>query len=147
MPLVGPIMSVGEWTDDTSGASLSVISFRKKFDADDIMKNFISGLKKENIAHSKCFDIGNTVYDALSSYNESIKYNQFQQSYRGRLQRYIWKWCFNEDGASNNRCKRQRRGYKVSNTANAFNPRPIMCTVFCYACRRTFFREISIKIF
>ena len=33
----------------------------------------------------KCFDIGNTVYDALNSYSNSVKYNEFRQPYRGRV--------------------------------------------------------------
>ena len=32
----------------------------------------------------KCFDIGNTVYDALNSYSSSIKQNLLSQPYRGR---------------------------------------------------------------
>ena len=33
----------------------------------------------------RCFDIGNTVYDALKSYSEGKKINQVQQPYRGRI--------------------------------------------------------------
>lgn len=81
-------VSVGEWTDDTSMALALASSLleKKEFDADDIMKKFYQWFKEgKYCTRSKCFDIGNTVYDALSSYNESIKYNQFQQPYRGRI--------------------------------------------------------------
>ena len=81
-------VSVGEWTDDTSMALALASSLleKKEFDADDIMKKFYQWFKEgKYCTRSKCFDIGNTVYDALSSYNESIKYNQFQQPYRGQI--------------------------------------------------------------
>ena len=81
-------VSIGEWTDDTSMALALASSLleKKEFDADDIMKKFYQWFKEgKYCTRSKCFDIGNTVYDALSSYNESIKYNQFQQPYRGQI--------------------------------------------------------------
>ena len=81
-------VSVGEWADDTSMALALASSLleKKEFDADDIMKKFYQWFKEgKYCTRSKCFDIGNTVYDALSSYNESIKYNQFQQPYRGQI--------------------------------------------------------------
>ena len=81
-------VSVGEWTDDTSMALALATSLIEKqtFDADDIMYKFCEWFKEGKFCtRSKCFDIGNTVYDALSSYAESIKHNQLRQPYRGRV--------------------------------------------------------------
>ena len=56
----------------------------KSFDADDIMKKFCEWYQQGKFCtRDKCFDIGNTVYNALSSYSDSIKQNQFLQPYRG----------------------------------------------------------------
>ncbi len=82
-------VSIGEWTDDTSMAFAMATSLieKKYFDADDIMNNFCLWYQRgEFCTKDKCFDIGNTVYDALSSYSDSIKYNQFHQPYRGRTE-------------------------------------------------------------
>ena len=81
-------VSVGEWTDDTSMALALATSLieKKQFDADDIMTKFCEWFQNGKFCtRSKCFDIGNTVYDALSSYADSVKYNQFRQPYRGRV--------------------------------------------------------------
>ena len=81
-------VSLGEWTDDTSMtlALASSLIEKKEFDADDIMKKFYQWFKEGKFCtRSKCFDIGNTVYDALSSYSESIKTNKLHQPYRGRV--------------------------------------------------------------
>ena len=80
-------VSVGEWTDDTSMALAMATSLieKQKFDADDIMNNFCKWYQEgEFCTRDKCFDIGNTVFTALSSYSESLKNNQYSQPYRGR---------------------------------------------------------------
>ena len=79
-------VSIGEWTDDTSMALAMATSLieKKSFDADDIMKKFCEWYQEGKFCtRDKCFDIGNTVYNALSSYSESIKQNHFPQPYRG----------------------------------------------------------------
>ena len=79
-------VSIGEWTDDTSMALAMATSLieKKGFDADDIMKKFCEWFQQGKFCtRDKCFDIGNTVYNALSSYSDSIKQNQFPQPYRG----------------------------------------------------------------
>ena len=79
-------VSIGEWTDDTSMALAMATSLieKKSFDADDIMKKFCEWFQQGKFCtRDKCFDIGNTVYNALSSYSDSIKQNQFPQPYRG----------------------------------------------------------------
>ena len=79
-------VSIGEWTDDTSMALAMATSLieKKSFDADDIMKKFCEWFQQGKFCtRDKCFDIGNTVYNALSSYSDSIKQNQFLQPYRG----------------------------------------------------------------
>ena len=79
-------VSIGEWTDDTSMALAMATSLIEKnsFDADDIMKKFCEWFQQGKFCtRDKCFDIGNTVYNALSSYSDSIKQNQFPQPYRG----------------------------------------------------------------
>ncbi len=79
-------VSIGEWTDDTSMALAMATSLieKKSFDADDIMTKFCEWYQQGKFCtRDKCFDIGNTVYNALSSYSDSIKQNQFLQPYRG----------------------------------------------------------------
>ena len=79
-------VSIGEWTDDTSMALALATSLieKKGFDADDIMTKFCEWYQQGKFCtRDKCFDIGNTVYNALSSYSDSIKQNQFLQPYRG----------------------------------------------------------------
>ena len=79
-------VSIGEWTDDTSMALALATSLieKKGFDADDIMTKFCEWYQQGKFCtRDKCFDIGNTVYNALSSYSDSIKQNQFPQPYRG----------------------------------------------------------------
>ena len=79
-------VSIGEWTDDTSMALAMATSLieKKSFDGDDIMKKFCEWYQEGKFCtRDKCFDIGNTVYNALSSYSESIKQNHFPQPYRG----------------------------------------------------------------
>ena len=62
---------------------------KKSFDADDIMKKFCEWYQDGKFCtRDKCFDIGNTVYNALSSYSESIKQNHFPQPYRGMTSEY-----------------------------------------------------------
>ena len=81
-------VSVGEWTDDTSMALALAKSLteKKMFDADDIMNKFCLWFQQgKYCTRDKCFDIGNTVYDALNSYSNSVKYNEFRQPYRGRV--------------------------------------------------------------
>ena len=57
---------------------------KKGFDADDIMTKFCEWYQQGKFCtRDKCFDIGNTVYNALTSYSDSIKQNQFPQPYRG----------------------------------------------------------------
>ena len=80
-------VSIGEWTDDTSMALALATSLIEKneFKADDIMNKFCEWFQKGKFCtRDKCFDIGNTVYDALSSYSSSIKQNLLSQPYRGR---------------------------------------------------------------
>ena len=79
-------VSIGEWTDDTSMALAIAKSLIEKnsFDADDIMKKFCEWYQHGKFCtRDKCFDIGNTVYNALSSYSDSIQQNLFPQPYRG----------------------------------------------------------------
>ena len=79
-------VSIGEWTDDTSMALAMATSLieKKSFDADDVMKKFCEWYQQGKFCtRNKCFDIGNTVYNALNSYSDSIKQNQFLQPYRG----------------------------------------------------------------
>ena len=79
-------VSIGEWTDDTSMALAMAASLieKKSFDADDIMTKFCEWYQQGKFCtRDKCFDIGNTVYNALTSYSDSIKQNQFPQPYRG----------------------------------------------------------------
>ena len=81
-------VSVGEWTDDTSMALALAKSLieKKMFDADDIMSKFCLWFQQgKYCTRDKCFDIGNTIYDALNSYSNSVKYNEFRQPYRGRV--------------------------------------------------------------
>ncbi len=81
-------VSIGEWTDDTSMALALATSLieKKCFDADDIMTNFCKWFHDGKFCtRNKCFDIGNTVYDALKSYSNGLKYNQFCHPYRGRI--------------------------------------------------------------
>ncbi len=81
-------VSVGEWTDDTSMALALATSLieKNKFDAEDVMNKFCQWFQHGKFCtRTKCFDIGNTVYDALTSYSDSIKYNQFVHPYRGRV--------------------------------------------------------------
>ena len=81
-------VSVGEWTDDTSMALALAKSLteKKMFDAEDIMNKFCLWFQQgKYCTRDKCFDIGNTVYDALNSYSNSVKYNEFRQPYRGRV--------------------------------------------------------------
>lgn len=81
-------VAVGEWTDDTSMALALATSLveQKEFDADDVMNKFCQWFQHgEFCTREKCFDIGNTVYDALTSYMDSIKFNQHRQPYRGRV--------------------------------------------------------------
>ena len=48
-------VSIGEWTDDTSMALAMATSLieKKSFDADDIMKSFANGIKKESFVPEK----------------------------------------------------------------------------------------------
>lgn len=81
-------VSVGEWTDDTSMSLALAKSLVEKrmFDADDIMNKFCLWFQQgKYCTRDKCFDIGNTIYDALNSYSNSVKYNEFRQPYRGRV--------------------------------------------------------------
>ena len=81
-------VSEGEWTDDTSMALALASSLieQKEFDAEDVMNKFCQWFQHGKFCtRDECFDIGNTVYDALSSYIDSVKLNQHRQPYRGRV--------------------------------------------------------------
>ena len=81
-------VSEGEWTDDTSMALALASSLieQQEFDAEDVMNKFCQWFQHGKFCtRDECFDIGNTVYDALSSYSDSIKHNQFIHPYRGRV--------------------------------------------------------------
>ena len=80
-------VSLGEWTDDTSMALALAMSLIEKndFNADDIMNKFCQWFQQGKFCtRDECFDIGNTVYDALNSYASSINQNLPSQPYRGR---------------------------------------------------------------
>ena len=68
----GPFdLKPGEWTDDTSMALCITDSLihQHKFDANDIMKNFVQWWQTGFMSHNgKCFDIGRTTQVALDNF-------------------------------------------------------------------------------
>jgi len=66
-------LRAGEWTDDTSMAlCLAQSLIDKGFDAKEQMDNYVKWYQEGYLSsNGKCFDIGNTVRDALHNYLES----------------------------------------------------------------------------
>jgi ADP-ribosylglycohydrolase len=72
----------GTWSDDTSMtiATMDSINQSNSINIDDIIQKFISWMDKdEYTATGECFDVGDTVYRALSNY----KINGIQNTYHG----------------------------------------------------------------
>ena len=71
----GPFnLNRGDWTDDTSMAYAlgQSLILRNKFDADDQMDKYLTWYKHGAFSSTgKCFDIGNTVCNALESYERT----------------------------------------------------------------------------
>jgi ADP-ribosyl-[dinitrogen reductase] hydrolase len=64
----------GEWTDDTSMALCLATSLteRGRFDAEDQMQRYWKWVDEGYLSsNGRCFDVGNTVYDALERYRQT----------------------------------------------------------------------------
>jgi ADP-ribosylglycohydrolase len=93
----GPFgLEPGEWTDDTSMALCLAESLigRKEFDPIDQLERYVRWWRHGHLSSTNsCFDIGNTVQDALARFERSRQpYGRFGRS----LER--WQWFYHAFG-------------------------------------------------
>ncbi len=79
---------IGTWSDDTSMtiAAMESIARLKKFDANDIMKNFVRWLKEDKFtANDETFDCGNTCGAAINNFIQTRR--EYPASISGGMNR------------------------------------------------------------